>query len=716
MAELDSDDAFHSADEESKTVDSAPPSSDQEGKSTSQSNPSTASASNTAASKKEPPNTGKCKNSKGKKGKKKQTSVQEDKEAKSEVSKPVSPAVSVETSPEKPTLPKQEETQTETDKEQSKPSEETMSEETKTETVESESRTIDDSKPPAVKETLTESSEQHKVQSANLEEQPDEDQSREDIQSQQDAKHEDAKDTQMKTDTEDLHEENDGSQENEKKLLESGDQIERNVEDVPLSFDGMVKSDETAAGSSSEEAEVSMAGALSRLTGEKPDEKKSSGGWGWGGWGSSLVSSVSKVGHSLSSVIENVETSLGVPKPETLSEQELKEQQFVVKSEGERDKNEEETVDEEKQEDGEMKDQDEDVKQKEGEIPEGQSEAQSSSSVKGFFSFGASAITSVVGKTVTGGLDALETIGRKTMDVLQEGDSEAIRRQGNAGGERGRLSEILRDAKKEAETVALLEEEEKERQRAHFGFLFDQFQGLAHLEALEMISNQSESKVQGSLSTLSGDNLQSLKTELIEIRDAFQLEDLESEDQPEGSEQDFVNAITEHLFGVTIASTPDKLQRVQKAAHDWLAECKTKQEAGQKQEIKELHIKAMEVFAEFTSRVIEQFHKASELMLLPQDKEQGKSSVQRATSLSKLTSVLAAEVSNLANNFGECLNREATNQEDENSEDVNPLITNIYLEASNSTSYIQDAFQLILPVLQMVSIERRQESLLEATS
>ena len=56
--------------------------------------------------------------------------------------------------------------------------------------------------------------------------------------------------------------------------------------------------------------------------------------------------------------------------------------------------------------------------------------------------------------------------------------------------------------------------------------------GLAHLEALEMISNQSESKVQGSLSTLSGDNLQSLKTELIEIRDAFQLEDLESEDQP----------------------------------------------------------------------------------------------------------------------------------------------------------------------------------------
>ncbi len=290
----------------------------------------------------------------------------------------------------------------------------------------------------------------------------------------------------------------------------------------------------------------------------------------------------------MSSAIENVETSLGVPKPETLSEQELKEQQFIVKSGGEGDEKEdvEEIVNEGKEEDGEKRDQDEGVKGQEGEIPESQAEAKSSSSVKGLLSFGASAITSVVGKTVTGGLDALETIGRKTMDVLQEGDTEAVRRKGNAGGEKGRLSEILRDAKREAETVALLEEEEKERQRAHFGFLFDQFQGLAHLEALEMISNQSESKVQGSLSMLTGDDLQGLKTELIEIRDAFQLEDLESEDQPEGSEQDFVNAITEHLFGVTVASTPDKLQRVQKAAHDWLAKCKTKQEAGQKQEIK----------------------------------------------------------------------------------------------------------------------------------
>ena len=36
---------------------------------------------------------------------------------------------------------------------------------------------------------------------------------------------------------------------------------------------------------------------------------------------------------------------------------------------------------------------------------------------------------------------------------------------------------MLRDAKEEAETASKLEEEEKERQRAHFGILFDQYQG-----------------------------------------------------------------------------------------------------------------------------------------------------------------------------------------------------------------------------------------------
>jgi hypothetical protein len=51
----------------------------------------------------------------------------------------------------------------------------------------------------------------------------------------------------------------------------------------------------------------------------------------------------------------------------------------------------------------------------------------------------------------------------------------------------------------------LREAKEKEKQRlaqqltvertAHYGMLFDEYQGLSHLEALEILSNESESKV-----------------------------------------------------------------------------------------------------------------------------------------------------------------------------------------------------------------------------
>lgn len=52
----------------------------------------------------------------------------------------------------------------------------------------------------------------------------------------------------------------------------------------------------------------------------------------------------------------------------------------------------------------------------------------------------------------------------------------------------------------------LREAKEKEKQRraqqvtvertAHYGLLFDEFQGLSHLEALEILSNESEAQVQ----------------------------------------------------------------------------------------------------------------------------------------------------------------------------------------------------------------------------
>lgn len=56
---------------------------------------------------------------------------------------------------------------------------------------------------------------------------------------------------------------------------------------------------------------------------------------------------------------------------------------------------------------------------------------------------------------------------------------------------------MLREAKEREELQTAEESSESERKvAAHYGMLFDEFQGLSHLEALEILSRDSESKVQ----------------------------------------------------------------------------------------------------------------------------------------------------------------------------------------------------------------------------
>ncbi len=55
---------------------------------------------------------------------------------------------------------------------------------------------------------------------------------------------------------------------------------------------------------------------------------------------------------------------------------------------------------------------------------------------------------------------------------------------------------MLREAKEREELQTAEKESDSEKRLvAHYGMLFDEFQGLSHLEALEILSRESESKV-----------------------------------------------------------------------------------------------------------------------------------------------------------------------------------------------------------------------------
>ncbi|NXR34219.1 NXP20 protein, partial [Zosterops hypoxanthus] len=346
-----------------------------------------------------------------------------------------------------------------------------------------------------------------------------------------------------------------------------------------------------------------------------------------------------------------------------------------------------------------------------------------------------SAITSAVqntGKSVlSGGLDALEFIGKTTMNVLAESDP-GFKRTKTLMARTVSLSQLLREAK------------EKEKQRraqqvtvertAHYGLLFDEFQGLSHLEALEILSNESEAQIQSHLATLDGEQLETVKNDLIAIKEIFVPKELDDEVvqvQKADMGEEFVSMLTELLFELHVAATPDKLNKARKKAHEWLEEASLstpvvieeelnekpeepgeettqkdnkiesdKTEVDKSKTVEEIYMLSIESLAEVTARCIEQLHKVAELILHGQEVE--KTAQDQAKVLTNLTSAMCNEVSSLSKKFSDSVTAAGSNMK---AEVLNPMINSVLLEGCNSTAYIQDAFQLLLPVLQISHIQ-----------
>ncbi|XP_074529275.1 protein FAM114A2 [Halichoeres trimaculatus] len=410
------------------------------------------------------------------------------------------------------------------------------------------------------------------------------------------------------------------------------------------------------------------------------------GGWGyWGSWGKSILTTatatVATVGQGLTQVIEKAETSLGIPSPTELSAQVEEEQKQQGGASAETDKAAE----------------------------EGSAAMESAMGML-------SSLTSVVqntGKTViTGGLDALEFIGKKTMDVIAEGDPGFKKTKGLMN-RNATLSQVLREAKEreELQTAETDSSDSEKKVVAHYGMLFDEYQGLSHLEALEILSRDSESKVKSVLTTLSGDERAQLRDELDLIKDSFSLVEFDDEEVDEQKDEDgseFEKELTEALEGLSVNATADKLNKACKSICSQLnAMSKPVEEEEEGEEdskkalsVEEVHAAAIRSLAELTARSIELFHKVAQIILFSKGSAE-------ASVLSQLTVILCKEISLLSKKFTSCL---ATTGSNEKGEVLNPLITGVFLEASNSASYIQDAFQLLMPILEIAHIQRKSDS------
>ncbi|XP_059407939.1 protein NOXP20-like [Carassius carassius] len=437
------------------------------------------------------------------------------------------------------------------------------------------------------------------------------------------------------------------------------------------------------------------------------DESKSKGWSSWGSWGKSLLTNAtSTVGQGLSSVKEKAGVALRIRQSSSCEEAE-------------------------------------EVHEHSG--SEMTEDVHSERVHRGVLSTISSAVQNTGKSVITGGLDALEFIGKKTMNVLAESDpgfkKTKILMQRTVS-----LSQMLKEAK------------EKERERlssqmvteptAHYGILFDDYQGLSHLEALEILSNESEGRVQEYLSSLEEEDLEVLKKELIAIKEIFITHKEEEADAASGENaadgEEFVSVLTELLFELHVAATPDKLNKARIKAHDWVREVEQsrrdvknvteelieesstagpepekeeqkdkekieKGEEGENEEsnakdgyseaVEKVYMSSVGSLAEVTARSIEQLHKVAELILHGQELE--RPACQQASILVRLTSAMCKEVKCLAQKFTDTLMAVGSQRKAE----VTLLVDRVMLEGCNSITYVHNAFQLLLPVLQVSHIQ-----------
>lgn len=163
---------------------------------------------------------------------------------------------------------------------------------------------------------------------------------------------------------------------------------------------------------------------------------------------------------------------------------------------------------------------------------------------------------------MSGGLDTLEAIGKKTMEVLQEGDPGLKKKRAFFINESDKpnLSQILREAKEKAENVEKTIEEKQKMRKIHFESLFDDYQGLVHIEALEMLSKQSNIKIQQHLNGLDINELNSVQKMLEEVEELCELGEDENDD--EIYEKDLKYKLKQAICDLGINITYDKLYEV----------------------------------------------------------------------------------------------------------------------------------------------------------
>lgn len=128
-----------------------------------------------------------------------------------------------------------------------------------------------------------------------------------------------------------------------------------------------------------------------------------------------------------------------------------------------------------------------------------------------------SGVTQISSKVVSGGLDTLEGIGKKTINILHETDPTIKSKIRNINN-KPNLSDLLKEAKERDDEVSA-SAKDTNLKSVSFEYLLDEYKGLVYLEALQILSNQSKMKIELLMKPLSGRVLTEVEETIAEVKE-----------------------------------------------------------------------------------------------------------------------------------------------------------------------------------------------------
>lgn len=166
---------------------------------------------------------------------------------------------------------------------------------------------------------------------------------------------------------------------------------------------------------------------------------------------------------------------------------------------------------------------------------------------------------------------------------------------------------------------------------------------------------------------------------------------------------EFAEEIGKCAMALNLAFVPNKLNQTEESISKWLKECTKDQEtSAHSRRPDDIFSHVITSLADITAKSVEVFRKVAEMILLVDDKDNTVTAEDRATHLCSITKVVTNRISSLSTSYAQCLNTAVNETEDD--DNITPLITEVYLECSNSSSHVQDAYKLLLPVLQVSAL------------